>query len=96
MQTGEIVMGICRIGASFISSFVFEEPSPFFSGQKLQRLQWGICICFLQAQTPTCAKEGRRNFYGYTGLSKKVAHFSSTSIYIRVMPYKLQNVRYLY
>ena len=31
-----------------------------------------------------------------TGWSKKVAHFSSTSIYIRVMPYKLQNVRYLY
>jgi len=30
-----------------------------------------------------------------TGWSKKVAHFSSTSIYIRAMPYKLQNIRYL-
>jgi len=31
-----------------------------------------------------------------TGWSKKVAHFSSTLIYIRVMPYKMQNVGYLY
>ena len=34
-----------------------------------------------------------KGMYSHTGWSKKVANFSSTSIHIRVMPYKLQNIR---